>query len=171
MVFSTADAYGRNDMTRFRWPVAVSLLLFAATAVAAGDDAEGSSIAETRAQFNDAIARHDVQAITSFLDEDYQITTSLGQLMQGRDEQGPSWQELFDTRAGVTYVRTPETIEVSQDYPLAAESGTWLGTWSTKEGEVRTGGRYAAMWRKVDGHWRVRSELFVALYCDGVACP
>jgi len=71
----------------------------------------------------------------------------------------------------VLYVRAPESIEISADYPLAAETGTWVGTWSTSQGPVRTGGRYSAMWRQVDGEWKVRSELFVALYCGGVSCP
>ena len=106
-----------------------------------------------------------------FIDDEYQITTSLGQLIQGRDGEANSWRELFSTRQDVLYVRTPETIEMSDAYPLAAESGTWVGTWLTPDGGVRTGGRYSAMWRQVDGEWKVRSELFVALYCEGLACP
>jgi len=128
-------------------------------------------IRDARAQYNDAIARHDVPAIVSFLDEEYQITTSLGQLQQNRDEEAAGWQELIASRQDLLYVRSPETIEISNDYPLAAESGTWIGTWSTADGPVRTGGRYAAMWRQVNGAWKVRSELFVALYCEGLRCP
>jgi len=147
----------------------LATLLLASTAGSESNDRQ--AIEQARERFNDAIARHDVQAITSFLDEEYQITTSLGDLIHGRDEQGPSWQSLFDTRDAVVYVRSPEAIEVSVDYPLAAESGTWVGSWMAKEGPVRTGGRYAAMWRKAGGEWKVRSELFVALYCEGVGCP
>ena len=57
------------------------LLLMAAVTAGYADSAEQESIAATRARFNEAIARHDVAAIESFLDEDYQITTSLGQLI------------------------------------------------------------------------------------------
>jgi hypothetical protein len=64
-------------------------------------------------------------------------------------------------------MRTPDRIEVSQEYLLAAGSRTWAGT----RGSVRTGGTYSAMWRKSVREWRVRSELFVALYCEGDACP
>lgn len=128
-------------------------------------------IREARAQYNAAIREHDVPGIVSFLDEEYQITTSLGQLSQGRDADAAAWKQLFATREDVVYVRSPESIEVSRDYPLAAEVGTWVGTWTTIDGQVRTGGRFSAMWRKVDGEWKVRSELFVALYCDGMRCP
>ena len=151
--------------------VVASAVLFVGVSVFAQGMSDSDQIRNARDQYNDAIARHDVQAIMTFHDDEYQITTSLGQLIQGRDEEAASWQELFSIRQDVLYVRTPETIEVSDAYPLAAETGTWVGTWSTPDGGVRTGGHYSAMWRQVDGEWKVRSELFVALYCEGLACP
>ena len=49
---------------------------------AAQDAAESRDAADTirilRLQSNEAFAAHDVAAIVSFLDEDYQITTSVG---------------------------------------------------------------------------------------------
>ncbi len=146
-------------------------IVIAATSVLAQDASDEEQIRAARAQYNDAIADHDVPGIVSFLDEEYQITTSLGQLSKGRDDDAAAWEQLFATRDDVVYVRSPESIEVSKDYPLAAEVGTWVGTWSTADGQVRTGGRFSAMWRKVDGDWKVRSELFVALYCEGISCP
>jgi ketosteroid isomerase-like protein len=157
-------------MKKYRTAVAIAVLSIASLALAQ-HDSDVEQIRETRAAFNDAIARHDVPGIVSFLDNEYQITTSLGQLLQDRDGEAESWRELIASRQDVLYVRTPESIEISADYPLAAETGSWVGTWSTSRGPVRTGGRYSAMWRQVDGAWKVRSELFVALYCDGVSCP
>ena len=151
--------------------VVVTAILFVGVSVFAQGTPDSDQIRNARDQYNNAIARHDVQAIMSFIDDEYQITTSLGQLTQGRDGEADSWRELFSTRQDVLYVRTPETIEMSDAYPLAAESGTWVGTWLTPDGGVRTGGSYSAMWRQVDGEWKVRSELFVALYCEGLACP
>ena len=150
--------------------IAMSIVI-AGSFVSAQDVSDEEQIRVARAQYNDAIASHDVSGIVSFLDEEYQITTSLGQLSQGRDDDAAAWEQLFATREDVVYVRSPESIEVSKDYPLAAEVGTWVGTWSTADGQVRTGGRFSAMWRKVDGEWKVRSELFVALYCEGMRCP
>lgn len=150
--------------------VAVAVLSAASVAVAQGNS-DAEQIRNTRAEYNDAIARHDVPGIVSFFDADYQITTSLGQLLQDVEGEAAAWRELIASRKDLLYVRSPESIEVSKDYPLAAEIGTWIGTWSTSEGPVRTGGRYTAMWRHVDGVWKVRSELFVALYCDGMSCP
>jgi ketosteroid isomerase-like protein len=149
--------------------IAMSIAI-AGSSVLAQEASDEEQIRIERARYNDAIANHDVPGIVSFHDEEYQVTTSLGQLEQGRDD-AVAWEQLIATREDVVYVRSPESIEVSRDYPLAAEVGTWVGTWSTIDGQVRTGGRFSAMWRKVDGDWKVRSELFVALYCEGMRCP
>lgn len=156
-------------MKVFKTTVAI-IILIAGSSVFAQDASDEEQIRAERARYNDAIADHDVAGIVSFHDDEYQVTTSLGQLEQGRDD-AAAWEQLIASRKDVLYVRTPESIEVSKDYPLAAEAGTWVGTWSTADGPVSTGGRYAAMWRNADGVWKVRSELFVALYCEGVHCP
>ena len=148
--------------------IAITIVIGSSVIAQVASDEE--QIRMARARYNDAIADHNVPGIVSFHDDEYQVTTSLGQLEQGRDDTA-AWEQLIASRANVLYVRTPEIIEVSKDYPLAAETGTWLGTWSAADGPVRTGGRYAAMWRKADGKWKVRSELFVALYCEGMQCP
>jgi len=154
-----------------RHPVAVTMVLLFAIPLVQAQDNQAERIHAARAAYNEAIARHDVAAIVSFLDDEYQVTTSLGQLLQGPDAEAAGLRDLIASRQDVLYVRTPESIEISDDYPLAAETGTWIGTWSTGDGPVRTGGRYSAMWRRVNDEWKVRSELFVALFCDGVGCP
>jgi len=39
-----------------------------------------------------------------------------------------------------------------------------------KNGKLENGGQYTAAWRKTDGIWRIYSELYVGLYCNGVDC-
>lgn len=152
--------------------VTVVLVVLQSALTAFGQTASDEDrIRSARASFNAAIARRDVAAIVSFLDDDYQITTSLGEMFRGRDSEAETWADLFASREELIYVRSPETVRISEAYPLAAESGNWTGSWSTANGTVRTGGSYAAMWRRVDGEWKVRSELFVALFCEGTDCP
>jgi len=147
------------------------VMLLAVPAGSAQDVPDEDAIRDARLRYNTAIQRQDVEGIVSFFDDEYQVTTSLGELLQGPEGEAAAWQALFDSRRDLSYVRSTETIEVSGRYPLAAETGTWVGTWLTGRGPVRTGGHFSAMWRKVDGTWKVRSELFVAMYCDGLACP
>lgn len=147
---------------------ALTLGLSAATAGAA-DDAD--AIREIRAQSNAAIARHDVDAIQSFLDEDYVITISTGEIERSREEHGKSFAAHFDRFPDVVYLRTPDEIVVSDAYPLAIERGSWTGSRTTQGGRLESGGQYTAAWRKADGAWRIHSEIFVALYCRGADCP
>lgn len=127
-------------------------------------------IRSLREQSNAAIARHDVDAVVSFLDAEYQITVGSGKLYHGRDAESEGWREEFATAADLKYVRSPESVEVSASGDRAAEIGVWVGTWTTADGPHRSHGRYAAYWTKVDASWKIRSELFVTLSCEGVSC-
>jgi ketosteroid isomerase-like protein len=127
-------------------------------------------IRSLRAQSNQAIARQDVPGIVSFLDNEFQITTGNGRLLSGRAGMERAFVEQFAQFEDAAYVRTPESVEVASSAPFASEAGTWVGSWTAPDGVVRTGGSYAAYWRKVGGTWRIRSELFVTLFCEGAGC-
>ena len=131
--------------------------------------AEVAVITELRAESNAAIAAHDVPRIISFLTEDFQITVSTGAAFTGRQEMGRGFTERFAQFPDTIYVRTPELIEISTAAPLASERGRWVGRW-TENGKLQEArGSYQAMWRKTDGHWLLRSELFVSLTASGAA--
>jgi hypothetical protein len=128
-------------------------------------------IAEIRAKSNQAIQDHDAEEIVSYFDETYQITTGSGLLYHGdRETEKGNWAEHFAQLSDVVYVRTPTNIDVGSYLPRAAESGKWVGTWTSEEGPIEVGGSYSASWRKIDGHWKIQSEMFVTLYCKGDAC-
>jgi len=144
------------------------VLALVSTTVWAEDDAE--TIKTIRMKSNDAIARHDVDALQSYLDDDFVITISTGAIERSREEHGKSFAAHFEEHPDVVYVRTPSEITLSEAYPLAIEHGTWVGSRTTENGELENGGQYTAAWRKTDGIWRIYSELFVGLYCSGVDC-
>ena len=147
---------------------ASAILAICLSTVRAADDAE--AIRTARMQSNDAIARHDIDAVQSFLDDDYVISISTGAIERSREEHGLSFAKHFEEFPDVRYIRTPSEIKVSQAYPLAIERGTWVGTRTTANGPLEAGGDYTAAWRKTDGVWRIYSELFVGLYCKGADC-
>lgn len=148
---------------------ALLLVLLAGSGTAqASEDAD--SIRSLRTESNEAIAAHDVDAIISVLDDDYVISASNGDILQGRAENAASWTEHFADFPDVVYVRTPTEVTISEAFPVAIETGTWVGSMTTGHGKLEKGGQYTAGWRKVEGVWKIRSELFVALYCHGVDC-
>lgn len=137
---------------------------------AAQRNADAEKIRALRAQSNDAIARHDVPGIIALLDDDFHVTVGNGGMLQGRDKTAAAFIQQFQEFSDVAYVRSIESVEISTSDPLAAEIGTWVGTWTTPRGPLRTGGRYAAAWHKRAGVWKIRSELFVTLFCEGADC-
>jgi len=127
-------------------------------------------IRQARAASNQAIARHDVPAIVGFLSDEFQVAASNGTFMRGREEMGNAFAGRFAEFKDAVYVRTPESVEVNPAGTVAAETGRWTGGWTTPGGPFRTGGRYAASWRKVAGTWLIHAELFVPLSCTGPGC-
>ena len=59
---------------------------------------------------------------------------------------------------------------IREESNLAIENGTWEGSRTTPNGKLNNSGSYTASWRKVDGAWKIRSELFVGLACEGADC-
>jgi ketosteroid isomerase-like protein len=140
---------------------------FRAGAQAGSDQA---LIRQARAESNQAIARHDVPAIVAFLADEFQVSASNGSFMRGREEMGNAFAARFAEFKDAVYVRSPESVEVNPAGTVAAETGRWTGGWTTPGGPFRTGGRYAASWRKIAGKWLIHSELFVPLFCTGPGC-
>lgn len=136
-----------------------------------GPGSEEALIRAARAASNRAIADHDVAGALAMLDDGFHAAISSGAFRTSREEMGRAFAERFDAFSDAVYVRTPVTIEVATNGAIASETGEWVGSWTTAEGPFRTGGRYAAHWRKgADGRWLIRSELFVPLFCEGPGC-
>ncbi len=134
-------------------------------------ESDRAQILNTRAISNEAIENHDAESIVASFDRTYQITTGSGKLFHDSpSEERVLWEEIFAQFPDVVYVRTPSKIEVSTYLPRAAEYGNWVGNWTDENGSVEVGGSYSASWIKVDGHWKIQSEMFVTLYCSGDGC-
>jgi ketosteroid isomerase-like protein len=149
-----------------------TVLGFDYTPCAPGSEANSDidAIKALRAASNQAIARHDIDDVISFLNEDFVITVSTGFIVHSRDAMAEDFTQHFAEYPDVVYVRTPSDVTISEAYPLAIENGTWVGTRTDKNGPLENGGQYTASWKKVDGVWKIQSELFVGLYCNGADC-
>lgn len=150
------------------WLILILLVLALCVPTAWADDVD--EIRSIRMKSNAAIARQDVDALQSFLDDDFVITISSGEIERSREEHGKSFALHFEQYPDVVYVRTPSEITLSESYPLAIEHGTWVGSRTSENGKLEFGGQYTAAWRKTDGLWRIYSELYVGLYCNGPDC-
>ena len=140
------------------------LLLLAAAAItlpAAADEA--AEIRSARLAQNAAIVRHDLAAIASFWTDNVTICRGLGLQVAGK----AGYLELFrndDPVNGIVYERIPDDIEVGRDWPLAFETGHWVGR---RAGQPVLGGRYSAQWVRDGQKWLIRGEVYVALKAEG----
>ncbi|MBX2945409.1 MAG: nuclear transport factor 2 family protein [Cyclobacteriaceae bacterium] len=94
------------------------------------------------------------------LTDDVLITTGNGTLIQGKE----NLKTYISKASGpkMYWVRTPIEIEVNNKLGLAWETGTWKGYSESGEKSV-TGGKYSAHWSKIEGVWKIKSQLFVTL--------
>lgn len=128
--------------------------------------ADAQAIRAARHAQNEAIAVGDADGTAAFWTDDVVIRRGLGPLIVGRE----AYRQLFVTDPATIYVRTPSAVEVSDQWPLAFETGEWSGHPGSAGAPAVIGGRYSAQWVKRNGRWLIRAEVFVALTCSAVGC-
>lgn len=146
------------------------LWILCSTVVRSQPPSDEQQIRAVRAEFNAAIARRDMERISSLLEEGYSVANSAGELRTSPHEMVNAFTERFAEFSDALYVRTPAVVEVSANGAFAYETGRWVGTWTTPTGPFRTGGRYSGYWRKTNGRWLLHAEMYVPLHCDGPGC-
>jgi ketosteroid isomerase-like protein len=119
---------------------------------------------------NAAIAAGALDRVASFWTEDVTVRRALGHPLSGRDAALEALQPVGPPAARLVYQRLTGEIDVSTNWPLAFETGTWQGHSGSVTGPAIIGGRYSAQWVKRGDRWLIRSEVFVALTCSGVGC-
>ena len=137
---------------------------------ALASDADEAAIREARVAQNQAIAAQDPDRVASFWTEDVTIRRALGQPVTGQAAYRKLFEPTGSPTSRVIYQREAIEIEVSANWPLAFEEGTWTGHEGSGSGPAVIGGRYSAQWVKREGRWLIRSEVFVALTCGGAGC-
>jgi ketosteroid isomerase-like protein len=108
---------------------------------------------------NKLIAAHEAGRLRPFFAAESRLIAGDGGLILGAEAIIDAFAAQFRDPDFVTYMRTPETVEIDAGGDRAAEVGTWVA--SSKGGGIS--GRYMAAWRKATGQWVIESELFVTL--------
>ncbi len=117
-----------------------------------------AAITSAREASNKSIAKHDIDGIAKYWLTDFVQIRGNSTSLTGKDTIISTWKELFKTNPTVVYVRNPEKIIISDNDSLAWETGSWMA-----KNSYSNGGNYSAMWKKRDGVWRLKAELFVSL--------
>jgi uncharacterized protein (TIGR02246 family) len=124
-------------------------------------------IRDARARSNAAIKAHDPAAMARLWLEDVLVVRSTGAQVAGREQNQQRMSQQFMNRPDTIYVRRPSAIDVYLPWEMAAERGEWTARWTEPDGVVDTAGTYMAQWRRVNGQWLIRAELYVPTRCSG----
>ena len=118
-------------------------------------------ILRLRKSSNDALRKFDTELYLSFITDDAQYTISNGTLIQGKE----NLRKYISNSKGpkMYWVRTPIEIDVNEKSGLAWEAGTWKGYTVDSGQQSVAGGKYSTMWMKINGSWKIKSQLFVKL--------
>ena len=126
-------------------------------------EADIQAIRALRDQTNVAIAAHHIQPVITIWKEDVHIIRGNGSYVAGRSELLTMLEKDFKDASFKTYLRLPEAVSINQSGNMAAERGTWAGTWKKENSIVKVSGVYQALWQKTAGHWQIQAEQFIAL--------
>jgi ketosteroid isomerase-like protein/chorismate-pyruvate lyase len=127
-------------------------------------------IRASRVAQNEAIAAGDLDRAAGFWTDDVTVRRALGQPLSGRAAARTALEPALPPAPRIVYERTTHQVDVSSQWPLAFETGTWEGHLESAAGPAVLAGRFSAQWVRRGGRWLIRSEVFTALTCAGVGC-
>lgn len=130
---------------------------------------DASAIRAARIAQNAAMAAGDVDRAAAWWTDDVAIRRGLGASVNGIAAYKAILERAPVSDTALVYDRKTTGVTVSDHWPLAFETGTWVARRGGKGAALITG-RYSAQWVKRDGKWLIRGEVFVALTCSGVGC-
>lgn len=166
MIVSETGADWRRTSVQVLFCILSAFLLY--PAMGAGVMAiDKVTISEQRQVSNDAILNRKIDVLKSSWLPELHVTGSNGQVVNSSDEMAEIFQRLFKNPEFITFIRTPVDISISPGGKMGAESGEWIGRWKKSDGKMIVAGTYLAQWRKHKGEWKIRSEVFIALSCEG----
>ena len=141
-----------------------------AFATAAPVRAQGAAlIRAARVAQNAAMAAGDVERAASWWTDDVAIRRGLGAPVNGIAAYKAILERAPVSDTALVYDRKTTGVTVSDHWPLAFETGTWVARRGGK-GAALISGQYSAQWVKRDGKWLIRAEVFVALTCAATGC-
>jgi ketosteroid isomerase-like protein len=148
---------------------AIALLALFAVAPLPAQSADAALIRAARIAQTAAMAKGDVERAATWWTDDVAIRRGLGAPVTGAAAYKAILERAPVSDTAIVYDRKTTGVTVSDHWPLAFETGTWVARRGGK-GPALIRGQYSAQWVKRNGKWLIRSEVFVALSCAGVGC-
>jgi uncharacterized protein (TIGR02246 family) len=148
-------------LSGFTTLVMCALMFASYTASAQSVDvaADEAAIRALDVDWVDAVAAKDAAATAAFYAMDGAIMPAGSPMAEGPDAIAAVWQSLFDL-PGFSLTFEPTFVEVGASGDVAYDIGTYALAFDGDQGPVQDNGKYVVVWKKVDGVWKVRADIF-----------
>jgi ketosteroid isomerase-like protein len=151
-----------------------AVLATSSVAIGAPDDRGGevATLRRLRSENNQAMAARDLTKTMAIAADDYVLVGGNDGVHRSKADMQQVWANDFADPKGLPCVRHPDRFEIGGYGGVlrAAETGSWACPEATSQGEARLSGRYFAHWSKKSGGWKVVSDNYVTLGCQGTGC-
>jgi len=127
-------------------------------------------VIEASQRFDNAFDAADFGQLAEILADDIIFTAGRGKWLSQEDVL-VFMESLHERRPGITMKTTPELVEAGpRGWGVVSERGRWTERWDDKEMTNVITGSYQALWRLVDGKWRLAVLTLVPVNCTGPYC-
>ena len=121
-----------------------------------GDEA---AIRKLDQDWTNAIAAKDLDRILTFYASDAQFMPPNKPPSVGAEPIRKSWSDMLGL-PGVSLTFEPSVVRVSSDGQMAYDVGTYSFAFDGPNGRRQDEGKYAQVWQKRDGNWKVVIDMF-----------
>lgn len=142
------------------WALSIILLLMGLGAVSpslAGDDSD--KIEAMNAQWVKAFEQRDFQSMQALFTSDSLLLSPNEPAVKGPEAVVQVWKSWAEF-TNVAIAWAANRIDVSSSGDMAYDYGWYTFAFDSENGRVEDKGKYIAVWKKVDGTWKVAADIF-----------
>ena len=155
---------------RFRLQLALLISIALGQIAHAEQSSAESQVIEASQQFDSAFDDAEFGSLAEILADDIIFTAGRGKWLSLEDALA-FMKSLHERRPGITMATTPELVEEGPEgWGVVSERGRWTERWVENDKPNLITGSYQALWRHVDGRWRLAVLTLVPVECSGPYC-
>jgi len=125
-------------------------------------NAEELAVRAVSMQWLDLAKKHDIQNIVLLLTDDAIFYRENNEPAVGHDAIRKIEEQYLESNPAFVPNWSTDRVEIASSGDLAIEWGTWSEAGSGLDGTAEDHGRYVTVYRKVDGIWKVTTDISVS---------
>jgi ketosteroid isomerase-like protein len=125
-------------------------------------NAEEQAVRAVSMQWLDLAKKHDISNIVLLLTDDATFYRENNEPAVGHAAIQETEEQYLESNPAFVPNWSTDRVEIASSGDLAVEWGTWSESGSGLDGTAEDHGRYVTVYRKVDGIWKVATDISVS---------